>query len=203
MKKETIIFSNKSKLKVLHRILHLIESNKRKITIEYKGKELNTIYGIQKDSKGVKLKFNEKMRYFVKYYIQIPIFRIIRSFDGTEFKNKIYRKFGAKIGKEVYISPGAYMDELLPELIEIGDGTIIGKDASLLAHEFTIKHASFGRIKIGKQVTIGTQSIIKCGITIGDGAVVAMDSLVNRDVPKKEIVGGIPAKKIKKLKNII
>jgi maltose O-acetyltransferase len=203
MREEKLIFTNKTKLKILHKFLHLLDSKKRKITIEYQGKELNTLYGLQKDAKGLKLKFREMMKLLIKGTIQIPIFHMVENLDGIGVKNKIYRMFGAKIGKEVYIAPGVYMDEMLPELIEIGDGTIIGKDSSLLTHEFTVKHASFGRIKIGKQVTVGAQSIIKCGIKIGDGAVVAMDSLVNKDVPKKEIVGGIPAKKIKKLKNII
>ena len=108
--------------------------------------------------------------------------------------------FGAKIGKEVFISTGVFVDYLFPELITIGDGSIIGKDVNLLTHEFTINTAQFGKINIGKKVTIGAKSIVRCGITIKDNSIIAMDSLVNNDVKENQVVGGIPIRYIKKIK---
>ncbi|MEQ6277989.1 CatB-related O-acetyltransferase [Kluyvera huaxiensis] len=50
---------------------------------------------------------------------------------------------------------------------------------------------------IGNDVWIGAQSIIKAGIKIGDGAVIAANSVVVKDVPPYSIVGGTPAKQIR------
>ena len=50
---------------------------------------------------------------------------------------------------------------------------------------------------IGNDVWIGLNAIIKRGITIGDGAVIAAGSVVCKDVPSYAIVGGNPAKIIK------
>lgn len=192
------------KQKILNNALKFLESNEKLMTIEYRGKELNSIYGIfGKDYKEVKIPLKFYTRYLFKRIFQRPILKMIQGLDGTEFKNKVYRFLGLKIGREVSICPGVFIDDLLPELITINDGTIIGRDVKILTHEFTIKHMRFGRINIGKQVTIGNSSIIRSGVTIGNGAVIAMDSLVNKDVLPKEEVGGIPIHRIKKLKKLI
>jgi len=55
----------------------------------------------------------------------------------------------------------------------------------------------FAPVEIGKDVWIGARSVIFPGIKIDDGAIVGACSLVNKNVPKNVIVGGIPAKFIK------
>ena len=54
-----------------------------------------------------------------------------------------------------------------------------------------------GDVIIGNDVWIGTDSIVRRGITVGDGAVIGANSFVNSDVPPYAIVAGIPAKIIK------
>lgn len=53
-------------------------------------------------------------------------------------------------------------------------------------------------IEIGNDVWIGASAIILNGCHIGDGAVVAAGSVVTRDVPPYTVVGGAPAKEIRK-----
>lgn len=47
---------------------------------------------------------------------------------------------------------------------------------------------------IGNRVWIGARAMILKGVTIGDGAVIAANSVVTRDVPPRTLVGGSPAK---------
>jgi acetyltransferase-like isoleucine patch superfamily enzyme len=55
-----------------------------------------------------------------------------------------------------------------------------------------------GKVKIGNDVWIGTNAVILDDITIGDGAVIAAGAIVTKDVEPYAIVGGVPAKFIKK-----
>lgn len=55
-----------------------------------------------------------------------------------------------------------------------------------------------GTVIVGNDVWIGANSIILDNVTIGDGAIIAAGSVVTKDVPPYEIVGGIPARSIKK-----
>jgi len=55
-----------------------------------------------------------------------------------------------------------------------------------------------GDIIVGNDVWIGYESTIMAGVTIGDGAIIAARSIVTKDVPPYTIVGGTPAKQIRK-----
>ena len=55
-------------------------------------------------------------------------------------------------------------------------------------------------IRIGKNVWIGSNATILAGVTVGDGAIVAAGAVVARDVPENTIVGGVPAKIIRHLR---
>lgn len=55
-----------------------------------------------------------------------------------------------------------------------------------------------GDIVIGNDVWIGYEAVILAGVTIGDGAVIGTRAVVTKDVPPYTIVGGVPAKPIRK-----
>ena len=55
-----------------------------------------------------------------------------------------------------------------------------------------------GDIVIGNDVWIGYEAVILSGVTIGDGAVIGTRAVVTKDVPPYTIVGGVPAKPIRK-----
>ena len=55
-----------------------------------------------------------------------------------------------------------------------------------------------GDIVVGNDVWIGYEAVILSGVTIGDGAVIGARAVVTKDVPPYTIVGGVPAKPIKK-----
>ncbi|GAY76208.1 chloramphenicol acetyltransferase [Sporolactobacillus inulinus] len=52
-------------------------------------------------------------------------------------------------------------------------------------------------VKLGNDVWIGDSAKIMEGVTISDGAIVAADALVLKDVPPFAIVAGVPAKLIR------
>ena len=55
-----------------------------------------------------------------------------------------------------------------------------------------------GNIVIGNDVWIGYEAIVMAGVTIGDGAIIGTRAVVTKDVPPYTIVGGVPAKPIRK-----
>ncbi len=55
-----------------------------------------------------------------------------------------------------------------------------------------------GDIIIGNDVWIGYEAIIMAGVTVGDGAIIGTRAVVTKDVPPYTIVGGVPAKVIRK-----
>ena len=124
-------------------------------------------------------------------YLIICICRVLPSLS---LKRWLLRRLGIKIGKNVSFGLESTVDVFFPELIEIGDNTIIGYRTTILTHEFLIDELRIGEVKIGKNVMIGTNCVILPGVKIGDNAIVAAYSLVNRDVPANTFVGGVPAK---------
>lgn len=55
-----------------------------------------------------------------------------------------------------------------------------------------------GDIVIGNDVWIGYEAVIMAGVHIGDGAIIGTRAVVTKDVPPYTIVGGVPAKEIRK-----
>ncbi|NNU77666.1 hypothetical protein LOR37_05125 [Clostridium estertheticum] len=88
--------------------------------------------------------------------------------------------------------------------ITIGDGVLIGHNVVLatLNHDIDPRKRSTmhsAPIVIGKNVWIGAKATVVPNVTIGDGAVIAAGAVVTKDVPANVIVGGVPAKIIKKI----
>lgn len=90
--------------------------------------------------------------------------------------------------------------------ISIGDGTLIGHNVVLatLNHEIDIKrrqHTCPGPIVIGRNVWSGANVTVTPGVTIGDGAIVGAGAVVTKDVLPMTVVGGVPAKIIRKIQD--
>ena len=113
----------------------------------------------------------------------------------TPFLVLFHRLMGMKIGKRVQINTSVIGDS---NLIEIGDDTVIGGDATLIGHSAERGNLVTGRVKIGSNVTIGLMAMIMPGSEIGDRAVIAANAFLPKDskVGPGEIWAGIPAKKV-------
>lgn len=86
--------------------------------------------------------------------------------------------------------------------IVIGDNVRVGPSVAFLAsgHDYRFRHLpdTGGSITIENDVWIGANATILANVTIGNGAVIAAGSLVKDNVAPFHIVGGVPAKFIKK-----
>ncbi|AIQ10718.1 acyltransferase [Paenibacillus durus] len=113
-------------------------------------------------------------------------------------KNWIYRRvLGMKVGKHTAFGLMAMVDVFFPELITVGENSVIGYNTTILAHEYLIKEYRLGKVVIGENVMIGANTTILPGVTIGDGAVVAAGSVVHKDVAAGMFVGGNPLRELK------
>ena len=106
------------------------------------------------------------------------------------------------VGEHVFINCGCHFQD--HGGIYIGDGTLVGSYVVMA----TINHGLAparrsdnlpAPIHIGKNVWIGSHATILPGVTIGDDAIVAAGAVVAKDVPANTLVGGVPAKIIKKI----
>ena len=135
---------------------------------------------------------------FTRTLLRFVIIWLGRYTPWIGLKNGMYRAIGMRIGKDAAIGLMVMPDIFFPEKIEIGDNTIIGYNTTILCHEFLVEEYRIGTVKIGSRVMIGANCTILPGVEIGDGAVVSAHSLVNRDVPAGAVVGGVPARIIRR-----
>jgi acetyltransferase-like isoleucine patch superfamily enzyme len=130
------------------------------------------------------------------------IFRITppNAHEYTEYM----RRFGGlrSVGEHCMILRGTEITD--PAYVRIGNNVIlsacklIGHDGSAAVMErlFGIPIDAVGKIDIRDNVFIGHSAIVLPGVTVGPNAIVAAGAVVNKDVPKGSIVGGVPARVI-------
>lgn len=119
---------------------------------------------------------------------------------------KVYFRYPqrVKIGNDVSINRGC---EFYPSfynknaIIELGNNIRLGPGSKFLAagHDHTKLNLpdTSDKITVKDNVWIGANCLILPGVIIGEGAIIAAGSVVNKDVPDYKIYGGIPAKEIK------
>jgi acetyltransferase-like isoleucine patch superfamily enzyme len=102
--------------------------------------------------------------------------------------------------RSCFIGEDCSFDNLYPEYITIGKGSIITAGTKILTHYLDVHQPPFrfytGKVVIGNNVFIGANSLFVKPCTIGNNVVIAAGSIVNTDIPDNWIVGGVPAKKI-------
>ena len=115
---------------------------------------------------------------------------------NTDFGKNIH------IGQRVFINSGCKMQD--QGGIYIGDDVLIGHNACLLTlnHEMDPENRADMHpkpIHIEDKVWLGSNVTVLPGVTIGEGAIVAAGAVVTKDVESNTIVGGVPAKIIKRI----
>ena len=114
-----------------------------------------------------------------------------------------HRLRGVKIGKNVEVGYFCIIGNVHPYMVTIEEGAVISARATLLEHDNSYYFTRGGKIKFGpvvikKKAFIGLNSVIMPNVTVGERSIVGANSLVLKDVPPDTVVGGVPAKEIKK-----
>jgi len=107
-----------------------------------------------------------------------------------------FRLMGAKVGKNVQINSKNCADL---SLLEIGDNSVIGGHATVICHSFERGRLILRRVKIGKNVVIGLNSVVLAGAEIGDGAFITAGAVLgkNKQVEPHSVYVGVPAESTK------
>ncbi len=124
-----------------------------------------------------------------------------------ERNTRINSGFGGyiHIGKGVLVDDGTHI--MAQASISIGDFSQISSNCFITDFNHVYKSRNMPIVKqgynrkpvvIGKDVWIGTHSVILSGVTIGDGAVIGAGSVVTHDVESFCVVAGNPAKVLKR-----
>lgn len=118
----------------------------------------------------------------------------------TPFANIFLRLLGAKLGKNVQINSKYVFDVTL---LEIGDNTVIGGGAIIIGHIAERGILKLRKVKIGKNVTVGSHSTIMPGCEIGDNAIIGASAVLQKGtkVEPRDIYYGVPAKSIRQRHN--
>ncbi|MFA5147705.1 MAG: DapH/DapD/GlmU-related protein [Candidatus Omnitrophota bacterium] len=114
----------------------------------------------------------------------------------TPFANIFLRMLGVKLGKNVQINSKYIFDATL---LEIGDNTVIGGGAIIIGHIVERGTLKLRKVRIGRNVTIGSHSTIMPGCEIGDHAIIGASAVLRKGtkVEPRDIYYGIPAESIR------
>lgn len=115
----------------------------------------------------------------------------------------VWGEQGLALGEHVHI--GGHTEIMAEGGITIGNNVVISYHCVLwsIDHRYEGDSLPYDKarlrrpIAIRDNVWIGRNSIVRGGVTIGEGAVIAMGSVVTRDVPPLAVVGGNPARLLK------
>ncbi|MGJ6980388.1 acyltransferase [Aestuariimicrobium soli] len=102
------------------------------------------------------------------------------------------------VGDDTYIGHRCHLHSIDP--VSIGSGCVFADNVLVTStdHERGNRHLvrGTGPVVIGDRVFLGQNVVVLGGVTIGDGATVAANAVVTRDVAAGAVVGGIPARPI-------
>ena len=142
---------------------------------------------------------NKKLR---KLFSKLTLEEIDDSF-------RLFPPFYTDSGKNIHLGKNVFINACCNFQdqggIFIGNNVLIGHDVTLatINHDVNIETRGNMLLKpiiIEDDVWIGSGAIIIQGVRVGKGAIIAAGAIVTKDVEPFSVVGGVPAKLIKRLK---
>lgn len=123
---------------------------------------------------------------------------------------RVFPPFYSDFGKNIHVGENVFINACCHFQdhggVTLGDGCQIGHNVVFATLNHGLEPADRGTtypapIVLGRNVWVGSNATILQGVTIGDNAVVAAGAVVSRDVPANTIVGGVPARIIRRIDN--
>lgn len=144
-----------------------------------------------------KIYFFERWRVGLLRFFGAKIGPLTHSIYSTSL---IWAPWNLELGDNVALSQCTNIYAV--DKITIGNNVVVSREAFLCtaSHDISspIMELTTAPITIGNNVWICARAIVLPGVTIGDGAVVAAGAVVTKDVEPWTVVGGNPARVIKK-----
>lgn len=154
----------------------------------------------------------------LRLFSKVSIFAIIQSSkinknsaisSGVKFYRSSIDKYSyigrnsfiidTEIGKFCSIAPGCNIGGTGHPIEWVSTSSVFHKWENILKKNFSRhEYDIFSKTRIGNDVWIATNSMIKAGVSISDGAIIGMGSVVTKNVGPYEIWAGNPAKCIRK-----
>lgn len=109
--------------------------------------------------------------------------------DDVKIGSLAHVDYDVRIGSGTKIEGSAY----IPPMSRIGKNVFVGPAAVLTNDPYPPSKRMAG-VKIEDYAVIGARAVIRAGVTVGRGSVVAMGAVVTKDVPPGMVVVGVPAR---------
>jgi non-ribosomal peptide synthetase-like protein len=126
---------------------------------------------------------------------KVPAELYVRMFDGTPFKNLVWRGLGAKVGKRVF-DDGCHFTER--SLTIVGDDVMLNVGSEIQCHSQEDGAFKSDRTTIGNGCTIGVGAMVHYGVAMRERSVLAPDSFLMKgeEIPPHARWGGNPAREM-------
>jgi non-ribosomal peptide synthetase-like protein len=106
---------------------------------------------------------------------KVPAMMYVQMFNGTPFKNTIWRLLGVRIGHRVF-DDGCWLTER--SLVSIGDDSTLNAGSTIQSHSLEDGTFKSDHINIGSGCTVGINAFIHYGVTMRDGATLDADAFL-------------------------
>ncbi|MEI7728886.1 MAG: Pls/PosA family non-ribosomal peptide synthetase [Verrucomicrobiota bacterium] len=115
--------------------------------------------------------------------------------EGTPLLNLYYRLMGARIGRNVHLASPCFVCH---DLVEVGDDTSVGTEASFSGHHIENGKLVIGKVRLGRDCFVGTRALARENTVLEDGAALEDLSLLpsGMTIPAGERWAGSPARKV-------
>lgn len=125
-------------------------------------------------------------------YWKVPSETYLRIFNGTPYKNLVWRLLGVRLGRRVF-DDGCYLTER--SLVTLGDACTLNAGTVVQCHSQEDGTFKSDRSALGSRCTLGVGAFVHYGVMVGEGAVLAPDSFLMKGelVPQDARWGGNPA----------
>jgi non-ribosomal peptide synthetase-like protein len=119
----------------------------------------------------------------------------LHAFDGTPFKNVLWRLMGVRVGKRVF-DDGVQLSD--PSLTAIADEAVLNYASTIQCHSLEDGTFKCDRTTIGARCTVGVGAFVLYDVTMGDGSALTADTFLMKGeyVPPRALWGGNPAREL-------